>query len=66
MKNQDILRSGCQVRREEAMGYMAGTVTMASTRKPGGPRKINENWKISSVVSNADVMNLNQDTGKRG
>ena len=54
------------MRREEAMGYMAGTVTMTSTRKPGGPRKINENWKISSVVRNADVMNLNQDTGKRG
>ena len=48
------------------MGYMAGNVTMASTRKPVGPRKITENWKINSAMRNADVMNLNQDTSKRG
>lgn len=49
------------MRWEEVMGYMARTVTMASTRKPVGPRKINENLQISSVVRNTDVMNLNQD-----
>lgn len=52
-----------QVGREEVMGYMAGIVACGLKLIAYEPYHIKQNWKVSQVMRDTNIMNLNQDSG---